>query len=149
MKIIQIDGVKGLISAVVMVVCLFAGFVVSPGYGAMYLWNKFLVSGYNFPQIDLFQGILLWAIVVITYFILTSDGFAISFRNTPQLSDEELNNIIKSARMGSRISMMKRPMHGFDKFEHMKNNPFITQDNIVNSENKIDEDSEEKCSNQK
>ena len=44
-----------------------------------------------FPQLNLLQGILLWAIVVITYCILTKGGFAVSLKNTPELSDEELD----------------------------------------------------------
>ena len=50
MKVIKIDGIKGLFTAVFMGMCLFAGFVISPGYAAMYLWNKYLVTGYMFPQ---------------------------------------------------------------------------------------------------
>lgn len=35
MKVIQINGIKGLITAVFIGVCLFAGFVLFPGYTAM------------------------------------------------------------------------------------------------------------------
>ena len=67
MKIIQIDGIKGLITAAFMGVCLFAGFVLFPGQVAMTLWNKYLVSSFMFPTLDLLQGVLLWGIVAISY----------------------------------------------------------------------------------
>ena len=144
MKIIEIAGIKGLISAVVIAFCAFAGFVISPGYAAMYLWNKYLVTSYMFPQIGLFQGILLWAIVVITYYILTSDGFAVSFKNAPQLSDEEIKSIIRTSRIHSKMDMMNKMMAKNDKFEQSNKNPFFaTKDDVKTSDN----DNNDKLSN--
>lgn len=133
MKIIEIAGIKGLISAVVIAFCAFAGFVISPGYAAMYLWNKYLVGAYSFPQIGLFQGILLWAIVVITYYILTSDGFAVSFKSAPQLSDEEIKSIIRTSKIRSKMDMMNKIVSKNDKFENSNNNPFTTTNDNINS----------------
>lgn len=117
MKIIQIDGIKGLISAVAIGVCLFAGFVIFPGQVAMTLWNKYLATSYMFPVLDLLQGVLLWGIVAISYCIISKKGFAVSFKNTPELSDEELDAIMKTAKMTSQFRMLNKNMTKFDKFE--------------------------------
>lgn len=101
MKIIRIDGIKGLISAVFIGACLFAGFVVFPGYVAMHLWNNYLAAEYMFPVLNLFQGVLLWAMAAITYCILSKKGIAVSFRETPELSDDELDKILKTAKFGA------------------------------------------------
>lgn len=124
MKIVQIDGVKGVITAVFMGACLFSGFVLCPGYVAMSLWNKYLVNLYMFPTLNLFQGVLLWGIAVITYCILSKKGFAISFKNTPELSDAELNSIIQRAKIDSRMRMrmMNTMISKTDKFEVHKEN---------------------------
>lgn len=122
MKIVQIDGVKGVITAVFMGACLFSGFVLCPGYAAMSLWNKYLVNLYMFPTLNLFQGVLLWGIAVITYCILSKKGFAISFKNTPELSDAELNSIIQRAKIDSRMRMMNTMISKTDKFEVRKEN---------------------------
>ena len=98
MKIIQIDGIRGLVTALFIGVCLFAGFVVFPGLVAMHYWNKYLVNLFMFPMLNLFQGVLLWAIVAISYFILSKKGLAVSFKNTPELSDEELDMILKKSK---------------------------------------------------
>lgn len=143
MKIIEIAGIKGLISAVVIAFCAFAGFVISPGYAAMYLWNKYLMGACGFPQIGLFQGILLWAIVVITYYILTSDGFAVSFKSAPQLSDEEIKSIIRTSKIRSKMDMMNKIVSKSDKFENSNNNPFTTKNGNINSSN----DDNDKLSN--
>ncbi len=108
MKIIQIDGIKGLISAVFIGACLFAGFVIFPGYSAMYLWNRYLTAEYMFPVLNLFQGVLLWAIVAISYCILSKKGFAVSFKETPELSDEELDKILQSAKFGPRMPVIHK-----------------------------------------
>ena len=134
MKIIQIEGFKGLVSAVFIGACLIAGFVISPGYAAMTLWNKYLVSSYMFPQLNLLQGILLWAIVVITYCILTKGGFAVSLKNTPELSDEELDSIIKTAKISTQMKMLNRNISKTDRFENLgKNNPYSEDLNSVNN----------------
>ena len=108
MKIIQIDGIKGLISAVFIGACLFAGFVIFPGYSAMYLWNRYLAAEYMFPVLNLFQGVLLWGIVAISYCILSKKGFAVSFKETPELSDEELDKILQSAKFGTRMPIVHK-----------------------------------------
>lgn len=117
MKIVQIDGIKGLITAVFVVCCAFSGFVISPGYVAMSLWNKYLAQNYMFPTLSIFQGILLWGILVISYFIISRDGFAMSFRSAPEMTDEELNSIIKSAKINAKMRMMNRMVSKTDKVE--------------------------------
>ena len=117
MKIVQIEGIKGIITAVFVCACAFAGFVISPGYAAMYLWNKYLAQPYMFPTLSLFQGVLLWGIIVISYFIVTKNGFALSFKNTPEMSDEELNSIIKSAKINAQMRMMNRIISKSDKID--------------------------------
>ncbi len=120
MKIIQIDGIKGLISAVFIGACLFAGFVIFPGYAAMYLWNKYLAAGYMFPALNLFQGALLWSIVVISYCILSKSGLAVSFRETPELSQEELDKILKNAKFYSGMPVIPKVIKS-EKIELPKN----------------------------
>jgi len=117
MKIVQIDGIKGMITAVFVCACAFAGFVISPGYAAMYLWNKYLAQPYMFPTLSVFQGVLLWGIIVITYFIVTKNGFALSFKNSPEISEEELNSIIKSAKINAKMRMMNRMVSKTDKLD--------------------------------
>lgn len=120
MKIIQIDGFKGLITAAFMGVCLFAGFVIFPGMVAMHLWNKYLVSNLMFPVLNLFQGVLLWAITAISYFILSKKGFAVSFKDAPELSDSELDMIMKKAKIHSHMNKVNKIIQSKDCFEKLK-----------------------------
>jgi len=67
LNVIQIKGVKGIIVAVIVVCCLIAGFIAFPGLVGMYLWNYLASYLIAIPQIGLFQGILLWAIILTSY----------------------------------------------------------------------------------
>lgn len=161
MKIIQIDGIKGLITAVFMGVCLFAGFVLFPGQVAMTLWNKYLVSSFMFPTLDLLQGVLLWSIVAISYCIVSKKGLAVSFKNTPEISDEELDAIIKSAKISSQVRMMNKKMAKFDRFEmskkessikaakEEKENSYMSSPISVNENQNIEASEEDSVSNVK
>ena len=63
-RIIQINGFRGLLTALFIITCLAAGFIAFPGFVAMNIWNYF--AGSNVPQINLYQEILLWAIIFLT-----------------------------------------------------------------------------------
>ena len=120
MKVVKIDGFKGILAAVFMGVCLFAGFVIFPGMVAMHLWNKYLVNLFMFPVLNLLQGVLLWGIVAITTFILAKDEMPISFQETKGLSDNELDMIMKQARIQSQIRKANTMISKSDIFEKVK-----------------------------
>lgn len=115
MKIIQIDGIKGFITVSFISICLFAGFVIFPGFIAMYFWNKYLAAAYMFPVLNLFQGVLLWGIAVISYCIFTQKDFAISYKETPELSDEEINKILQSVKFAPRMHVINKVITQHDK----------------------------------
>ena len=156
MKIIQIDGIRGLITAAFVGVCLFAGFVIFPGYVSMHLWNQYLVNLLMFPELSLFQGVLLWGIVFVSYSIVTKGKFALSFRSAPEISDKELDSIIKSAKINSKMQMMNKVISKSDKVvlnnkkEHLnsqkteeKDLSFISSPISVNKSVQKNEQSEE------
>jgi len=117
MRIVQINGFKGLVTALFIVVCLFAGFVVFPGICVMYAWNRYLTGLAGFPMLQIYQGVLLWGITVVSYFILNKKGFAVSFKDAPELSDSEINMIMKNARIYSKMRKINHVIAKSDKFE--------------------------------
>lgn len=159
MKIIQIDGIRGLITAAFIGVCLFAGFVIFPGMVAMHYWNKYLVNLYMFPTLSLFQGVLLWGIVAISYFIVSKKGLAVSFKNTPELSDEELDMILKKAKVSTQMKMMNKIMSKNDKLDLHKRDvsnsnktsesSFTSSPFSVNRSDSVEKAEEDKISNVK
>ena len=150
MKILQIDGIKGLVTAAFIGICLFAGFVLFPGMVAMHFWNRYLVNLSMFPQLSLFQGVLLWGIVAVSYCILSKSGLAVSFRSTPELSEEELEAIIKTAKISSKMRIMNKLMSKADKVEIHKNSKEDNETSYVSSPISLNKtDSVEKIENEK
>lgn len=122
MKIFQINGFRGLIMTAFIVCCLFAGFVVFPGVVAMQLWNKYLVNLFSFPVLDLFQGVLLWGIAAVSYFIISNGRLPVSFETPDSLSDAELNMIMKKARISSDLRRINTMIKRADTFEKSSKN---------------------------
>lgn len=153
MKIVRIDGIKGLINALFICAGLIAGFVIAPGYLAMHLWNKYLVNLLQFPTLNHLQGVLLWGIVAITYCILSKEGFAVYFKDAPnELSEEEINSIVKNAEINKKMKMMNRLMAKHDKFEVnkdeiKKNSSLVSSPISLNKKNSVEESKDEKVSN--
>ena len=113
-KIIQISGIKGLITALFVVTCLAAGFVAFPGFVAMNIWNHF--AGSSVPEINLYQGILLWAIVALVYFIANKQSFSVSFETPKELNEEELNMLMERIKLQSKATMINK-MINVDEFK--------------------------------
>ncbi len=109
-KIIQINGFRGLLLAIFTVICLAAGFIAFPGYVAKSIWNYFSGFGYM-PVINLFQGVMLWAIVVISYFIINDKKKKtfIALKSPKELNEEELRQVMNVIKMQTQ-KHSQRPM---------------------------------------
>ena len=98
-KIIQINGFRGIFFAAFIVVCLFAGFALFPAKVAEYLWNYIASNYIAIPKISLWQGLLLWAMVAISIYILNNKTLAVSFHQQTELSDDEMQFLMKRIQM--------------------------------------------------
>ena len=132
-KIIQINGFRGLLTALFIITCLGAGFIAFPGFVAMNIWNYF--AGSNVPQINLYQGILLWAIIFLTYFIATKQRVAVSFATPKELNEEELKTLMERVKMQSQARMINKMI--LKNLEENEKIPQDASDNEVNKETKL------------
>lgn len=98
-KIIQINGFRGIILAGFIVTCLVAGFVVFPAKVAEVIWNYVATTYIALPKINIIQGILLWAMVALSIYLLNNKNFAISFSQPTELSDDEMNFLMERIKM--------------------------------------------------
>ena len=93
-NVIQIKGTKGIILAVGIICCLFAGFIAFPGFVMMHIWNyisKFVLS---MPSIGIIQGTLLWGIMVASYYTFRKEKHVMYLRAPLEgLSEEELKQV--------------------------------------------------------
>ena len=80
LNVIQIKGVKGLIMLVMVGCCLVAGFIVFPGWVAMNIWNVLASLVNNAPSIGIIQGVLLWGIIVASYFTFRKERVVVCMK---------------------------------------------------------------------
>ncbi len=101
LNVIQIRGIRGLIIAGLVVCCLAAGFIVFPGWVGMHLWN--IAASYieNLPAIGLIQGILLWGIIIASYFTFKKDRVVICFKSPKGLNEDELKAVFADIKKQS------------------------------------------------
>ena len=92
-NVIQIKGIKGIIIACIVVTCLATGFIVFPGWIGMQLWNYISSFCNNLPAIGLFQGVLLWGIIIAAYFTFRKEKVVVCMKTPQSLSDEELKAV--------------------------------------------------------
>ena len=92
-NVIQIKGTKGILMLIATGCCLFAGFAVFPGWVAMQIWNFVASYAGNVPLIGLFQGVLLWGILVAAYFTFRKERVVICLKDPRGLSEEELISV--------------------------------------------------------
>lgn len=101
LNIIQIKGIRGLIIAGMVVCCLVAGFIAFPGWVGMQLWNLMASYVNELPTIGLIQGVLLWGIILTSYFIFRKEKVVVCMKTPQGLSDDELKAVFADMKKQS------------------------------------------------
>lgn len=98
-KVITINGIRGAIVAVFIVMGLIAGFVISPGWVCMQLWN-YAIEELNVvaSSMNIYQGIMLWAIIALSLYALNNKRALIGFGSYQGLSPEQIKDIMHRAK---------------------------------------------------
>lgn len=109
LNIIKINGLRGLIIAIMVVCCLATGFIAFPGYVAMHIWN-FSAPFFNLPQIGLFQGVLLWGIVVAAYFTFRKNKMIVCIKTPQGLSEDELKEVFADMKKQAKTDPVLQAM---------------------------------------
>ena len=138
-NVIQIKGIKGIIVAGFIVSCLAAGFIVFPGWIGMYAWNYVSSLSSNIPSIGLFQGILLWGIIIAAYFTFRKEKVIVCMKSPQGLSDDELKavfaDIKKQAQEDPIMQAMMRAREAELKYKAQEKNDNNDSENAVASDN--------------
>ena len=98
LNVIQIKGIRGLIIAGLVVCCLAAGFIAFPGWVGMHIWNFISAQVESMPAIGLFQGILLWGIIIAAYFTFRKEKVVVCMKTPQGLSEEELKAVFADVK---------------------------------------------------
>lgn len=94
LKVIQINGFRGIFMALFIVSCLIAGFIAFPALLTMNLWNYLATKTGSFPPIAFGEGVLLWAIITFSIYLFNKRKFIVSFNAQQELSEDEVKNVL-------------------------------------------------------
>lgn len=98
LRVVQINGFRGLFLTLFILSCLIAGFIAFPAFLTMNSWNYLAVTTGSFPAIHFGEGVLLWAIIIFSIFIFNKKKFIISFNSKQELSDDEVKAVISKIK---------------------------------------------------
>ncbi|MBQ9246507.1 hypothetical protein IJ182_09600 [bacterium] len=98
-KVITINGIRGMFAAIFVVMGLIAGFIISPGWLSMTIWNHFAEETGRIVSMNLFQGIILWAIIALSLYALNNRRTLIGFGSYQGLTPEQLKDIMSKNKV--------------------------------------------------
>ena len=97
-KVITINGIRGVLAAIFIVLGLIAGFIISPGWVCMHLWNHIFEDSNTVALMNIYQGIMLWAIIALSLYALNNKKALIGFGSYQGLSPEQIKDLMTRAK---------------------------------------------------
>ena len=97
-NVIQIKGFRGILYIAFIGICLAAGFGWFPGWICMNIWNYISAYTNAMPVINIFQGILLWGIIAVSYFVFRKEKHVVCMKASEELSEEELKAVFANIK---------------------------------------------------
>lgn len=107
LKVIQINGFRGIFMAIFVVCCLIAGFIAFPALVTMHVWNYLAIKTGSFPAITFAAGVLLWAIISFSVYLFNKRKLIVSFSAPQELSEDEVKNVLSRIKSQTNMLMPK------------------------------------------
>ncbi len=106
--IIEIRGIKGIITAIFALCCIATGFTVFPGFVAMHIWNLFTPYITDMPQMTLIHGIMLWAILFLIWFAFNGKPLSLHFGCDATMSEEEIKELMEKVNTSEKAEQIEQ-----------------------------------------
>ena len=120
-KVITINGFRGLVLAAFIIFGLVSGFIVAPAYFCKEIWNFIGTNYVVLPHMEIYHGAILWAIIALSVYAICKNKIYIGVPVAPKFDEEKLKAILKAHADSSLVS------------------PFIEKPNFKEEENKKEE----------
>ncbi len=96
-KVVQINGLSGILFLVLIVTGLFCGFVIFPIWVIMTVWNAVVSDIFYGPMINYIQAGMLWLLVALVLYLMLKNSVSIKIQRDANLSEEELKELDDAA----------------------------------------------------
>ena len=136
LNVIQINGLRGIAIAAFVVTCLIAGFIVFPGLVAMKLWNIAAGMAERVPVIGIIQGVLLWGIILASYFTFRKTKHIVCIKSADGLNEEELKAIFADMKQQAKDDIFIKNMFKAQEAELKIRN--LSESKIPRNDNKTE-----------
>lgn len=104
MKIITINGIRGLVFAAFIICGLISGFVITPSLGCMYLWNYIADNYIAMPHMAFYHGLMLWGIIGLSVFAICGNRICFGVPVPTNMDEEQIKSILRSEVKNSMTS---------------------------------------------
>jgi sensor histidine kinase YesM len=94
-KIVQINGISGLIMAIAVVLMIIGIIFVAPTYAIKFLWNTQIHTRTMLPSISFIQATLLWVAGALVASVFFKNKIHLKFKDVTNLSQEEYQKLIE------------------------------------------------------
>ena len=94
-RVIQINGMSGLIMAIIVVLTIIGVVLVAPTYGIKFLWNTQIHTRTALPSISFIQATLLWIAGALVVSMFFKNKIKLKFKDVSDLSNEEYQKLIE------------------------------------------------------
>ena len=109
LRVVQINGVRGLLLTMFIISCLVAGFIAFPAFLTMNIWNYLAIKTGSFRSIGFFEATLLWAIITFSIYIFNKRKFIVSFNAQQELTEDEVKEVVSKIQSQSANHHMILP----------------------------------------
>lgn len=110
MNVIEIRGIRGMIITGCALCCLAVGFIGFPGWVLMHIWNYLASFGLSIPSLGIIQGILLWGIIVASYFTFRKNPLIVCVKTPRGLSEDELKSVFADLKESTKQDIILQSM---------------------------------------
>jgi len=98
LRVVKINGFRGLLLTLFIISCLIAGFIAFPAFLTMYIWNYLAFKTGSFTSLNFWGGALLWGIIILSIFIFNKRKFIVSFKSQQELTEDEVKDVISKIK---------------------------------------------------
>ncbi|MBR6164097.1 hypothetical protein IKQ26_09470 [bacterium] len=103
-KVITIDGIRGLVFVAFIICGLISGFIVAPSFGCMYLWNYIADNFIAMPHMQIYHGAMLWGIIGLSIFASCKSRVCFGIPVYREFDEEKIKSILRSDVKNSMTS---------------------------------------------
>ncbi len=96
-KIVQINGLSGILFLALVVTGVFCGFVIFPIWIIMTVWNAVVSDIFYGPAINYIQAAMLWTLLALILYLMLKNSVSIKIQRDSNLSEEELKELDKAS----------------------------------------------------